>query len=169
MTFSASTCLTDLSGANLTDPIKFYSDVNNFLFEFNSANLSQLTGSSCPFILTNIPDGTKVVKIVSENNYCANIDVEKLDCGVFDFQLITDNDVSKIIATALKSSNVEPTDYKINWYGPNNTTNLVFSSGKGNKYSYDFTHPINQPVEGGTYFPVVENVFIDNKSFSNTG
>jgi hypothetical protein len=169
MTFSASTCLTDLSGANLTDPIKFYSDVNNFLFEFNSANLSQLTGSSCPFILTNIPDGTKVVKIVSENNYCANIDVEKLDCGVFDFQLITDNDVSKIIATELKSSNVEPTDYKINWYGPNNTTNLVFSSGKGNKYSYDFTHPINQPVEGGTYFPVVENVFIDNKSFSNTG
>jgi hypothetical protein len=169
MTFSASTCLTDLSGANLTDPIKFYSDVNNFLFEFNSANLSQLTGSSCPFILTNIPDGTKVVKIVSENNYCANIDVEKLDCGVFDFQLITNNDVSKIIATALKSSNVEPTDYKINWYGPNNTTNLVFSSGKGNKYSYDFTHPINQPVEGGTYFPVVENVFIDNKSFSNTG
>ena len=79
MAFSASTCLTDLSGANLTDPIKFYSDVNNFLFEFNSANLSQLTGTSCPFILTNIPDGTKVVKIVSENNYCANIDVEKLD------------------------------------------------------------------------------------------
>jgi hypothetical protein len=169
MTFSASTCLTDLSGANLTDPIKFYSDVNNFLFEFNSANLSQLTGSSCPFILTNIPDGTKVVKIISENNYCANIDVEKLDCGFFNFQLITNNDVSRIIATALKSSNVEPTDYKINWYGPNNTTNLVFSSGKGNKYTYDFTYPINQPVEGGTYFPVVENVFIDNKSFSNTG
>jgi hypothetical protein len=114
MAFSASTCLTDLSGANLTDPIKFYSDVNNFLFEFNSANLSQLTGTSCPFILTNIPDGTKVVKIVSENNYCANIDVEKLDCGFFDFQLVTNNDVSRIIAAALKSSNVEPTDYKIN-------------------------------------------------------
>jgi len=170
MTFTASTCLTDLGGTTLTDPIKFYSDVNNFLFEFGSANLSELTGSSCPYILQNIPNGTKVVKFVSENNYCATIDVEKLDCDYFNFQLITDNAVSRIITgnVSLKASNTSLSDYSIAWYGPDNKNNLVFTSGKGS-FSYDFTDPINQPVEGGTYYPVVQNVKFNGKTFSNTG
>jgi hypothetical protein len=170
MTFTASTCLTDLGGTTLTDPIKFYSDVNNFLFEFGSANLSELTGSSCPYILQNIPDGTKVVKFVSENNYCATVDVEKLDCDYFNFQLITNNAVSRIITgnVSLKASNTNLSDYSIAWYGPDNKNNLVFTSGKGS-FSYDFTDPINQPVEGGTYYPVVQNVKFNGKTFSNTG
>lgn len=170
MAFTASTCLTDLGGTTLTDPIKFYSDVNNFLFEFGSANLSELTGSNCPYILQNIPDGTKVVKFVSENNYCATVDVEKLDCDYFNFQLITNNAVSRIITgnDSLKASNTILSDYSIAWYGPNNKNNLIFTSGKGS-FSYDFTDPINQPVEGGTYYPVVQNVKFNGKTFSNTG
>jgi len=144
--------------------------VNNFLFEFGSANLSELTGSSCPYILQNIPDGTKVVKFVSENNYCATVDVEKLDCDYFNFQLITNKAVSRIITgnVSLKASNTNLSDYSIAWYGPDNKNNLVFTSGKGS-FSYDFTDPINQPVEGGTYYPVVQNVKFNGKTFSNTG
>ena len=181
MSFTAATCLTNTGSVNLIDPISFYSDKTKFLVPFTSATLTEITSSNCPYIIRNIPNGTKIVRLVSENGYCVDIDIQCDNiCDICDLNFKNYNTVSTTIAKITAgdltgSCQNQITEYLVYWYGPNtntspnNTNNFVFSSGKGNSFSYEYPHPINVPAQDGVYKPVIQKIKLNDKWFSLSG
>lgn len=186
MSFSAATCLTSLGTANVKDPIFIYSDVDDYAVPFTSTTLSLITGSSCPYIVRNIPTGSEFLKFVSDNGYCAEVQIFPNDlCLLFKLELENyfpqSNTQGKVVAGNLKSgpSNVI-SEYLIYWYGPNTIGNpksrqtLAFTSGKGSVFEpYDITHPFlgqnGKTVTPGVYFPVIQKVILNDIKFSISG
>jgi surface protein len=77
MTFEVAICLDDIGANNLVDPIVIYGNQDYYISEITSTTVSQLTLPNCPLILNNIPIGTTKLKIVDNNNLCAEIEIEE--------------------------------------------------------------------------------------------
>ena len=178
MPFSASTCLTNAGTTPLGPVLSAYTDTDAYLNPFASVLLTQITGSSCPYIFTNIPDGTTNIRLIDPTNSCCiTIPIQSDNfCNTCDlgFTTYSSQTNSQIIAGDLTGScQANISDYVINWFGPNNATNIAFKSGKGNTFSYQFTHPLTGSgfvfAQAGTYTPVIDRVIISGITFSNTG
>jgi hypothetical protein len=180
MSFSASTCLTNAGTTPLGPILSAYTDTDSYLNPFASVLLTQITGSSCPYVFTNIPPGTTNIRLIDPTTSCCiTIPIQSDNfCNTcnLDFNyypLVTD---SQILAGELIGSCQSPiTDYVINWYGPNSATNIAFKSGKGSTFSslYQFTHPLTGSsfifAQAGVYTPVIDRVQISGYTFVNTG
>lgn len=180
MSFSASTCLTNAGTTPLGPVLSAYTDTDSYLNPFASVLLTQITGSSCPYVFTNIPPGTTNIRLIDPTNSCCiTIPIQSDNfCNTCDldfnyYPLVTD---SQILAGELTGSCQSPiTDYVINWYGPNSATNIAFKSGKGSTFSslYQFTHPLTGSsfifAQAGTYTPIIDRVLISGYTFVNTG
>ncbi len=175
--FSASTCLTNLGTTPLGPTLYAYSDTDGYLISFASVLTSQISGSSCPYILTNIPEGTIYVRLIDPiTSCCITLPVQSDNfCNTCDlgFDLYPLETNSQILAGNLTGSCENITDYRIFWYGPNSDVNIAFTSGKGSLYSYSFTHPLTGSsfifANAGYYTPVIDRVRISGITFSNTG
>lgn len=182
MSITASTCITFTGYEPIGNTLNLYSNIDNFASSFGSVLTTQITGSSCPYIMSGIPDGTTSVQLrdpislccttifLQNNNVCVNC---TLDFDVYETQT-----VSQIVAGNLVGScDDNITDYIINWYGPEeNSTNIAFTSGYGTVFQnvgWDLTHPLTGSfsplVESGTYRPVIERVIINGITYSSSG
>ena len=174
MPFSASTCLSYTGTTTLTDPIRIFSNLD-YIVPFTSVTLNQIT--SCPLVLTEIPDGTVTIRLKSENNYCCDISLTCNDlCTTCDlaFDVYSTNLISRLVAGNLTGScDNNITQYKINWYRDGDTT-PIFTSGFGADFiPYNYTHPLTGTtsplVYSGLYTPVVDRIKINGLNYSYTG
>jgi hypothetical protein len=173
MSFSASTCLSYTGTTTLTEPISIYTFSDMLI---TAVTLNQIT--SCPLVLTGIPDGTTTIKIKSANFFCCDVPLTCNDlCTTCDlaFDSYSTSLISRIVAGNLTGS-CQPSisDYKINWYKSPDFTTPIFTSGKGVEFiPYNYTHPLNGTtsplVYSGTYIPVVDRVKINGLNYSYTG
>lgn len=177
MAFNVSTCLTNLGNRTITGPIDIYVN-SNLNTPIQTVALSQITPPNCPLSVS-VPDGTTSIRLtdrptgcsltmpIQNNNLCPTCD--------FDFSQVTNNKVGLISVgnlTAACETNI--TDYKVNWYGPGvGSNNLVFTSGFGNQFQYQYPHPLTGnaqlPAQEGVYTPKLVNVVLNGVSFSQTG
>ena len=173
MPFSASTCLSYTGTTTLTEPISIYTFSDVLI---TAVTLNQIT--SCPLVLTGIPDGTTTIKIKSANFYCCDVPLTCNDlCTTCDlaFDLYQTNLISRIVAGNLTGScDSSITDYKINWYRSPDLTTPVFTSGYGTAFiPYNLTHPLtgtSSPlVVAGTYTPIIEKINVNGLNYSTTG
>ena len=173
-TFSASTCIS--SNNTSPGPFNIYLDSNYTSTPFSSATLTQLT--SCPFVIV-VPTGTTSLGFkdtlldfcfettIQDNNICSNCNL-----GLSNYSATT---ISRLYCGLLTGSCQNITDYVIDWYGPNNTTTLQFTSGYGNVFSneYNLPHPLLGasaiPLNEGVYTPVIKKIILSGITFSNTG
>jgi hypothetical protein len=180
MPFSASTCLTYPQGFLSTGAFNIYSNVDNYTTPFQ-VSIPLLTLTTCPYIMGNVPDNTTSIKIIDTGNKCcATIDLLSNDLcttcelGFDDYET---NTVGVIVAGELTGSCQNTiSDYRILWYGPDNSNQLAFTSGFGTDPDFlprDFTHPltgINSPMQpSGTYVPVIDKIKLNGLDFSQTG
>jgi hypothetical protein len=177
MSFSASTCLIYTGTTTLIDPISIYSDFNGYSSPFTAVTLSDITSDNCPFILTNIPNGTTTLKLKSSNNYCCNIVLECNDlCTTCDlsFDSYSTDLISRIIAGNLTGScDNNITDYRINWYKDGDFITPIFASGYGTQFTpYNYTHPLvgnTSPMQpSGIYTPIIDKITINGLNYSQT-
>jgi len=177
MPFSASTCITNTGNTTLSSSINVYSDTDSFITSFTTIPLSAITSNQCPYIITNIPDGTTILRVKDlVSNCCFDFPIQSNDLCVtcdLNFNLFSASTVSLIVAGDLTGSCSSVTDYVVYWYGPNSTTNIGYISGKGTQFSYDFTHPLTGSsaifADAGTYKPVVDKLLLSGLTFSQTG
>jgi hypothetical protein len=175
MPFSSSICLTNTGTLPLGSYVNIYSNANNYSPAFQTnISLSQLT-SNCPYILTNIPDGTTEIKFEDTVSHCCyNLILSPNNlCDLFDIQIsgFSSTTISQIIAGLLVSSvGANITDYIIDWYGPENNTTIAFTSGYGTLFGpYQQTHPFNRISLPGYYAPMIRQIRINNINYSITG
>jgi len=179
MAFSAATCLTDIP--NGVTSFNVYLGQNNYTSPnliASSVPVSSLT-DSCPYIINNIPDGTTYLSFKdSSGTFCISIPIQNnnicdnCDLGFSNYSATTISKIYCGILTGSCQNNI--TDYLIHWYGPDNTTTLEFTSGKGNLFTYEVPHPFSSEttsiaVSSGNYAPVIQNVVLNGISYSNTG
>jgi hypothetical protein len=181
-TFSAATCITYNPGPVPAEgPFEIYLNNNYDVPPFIPyLTLGDVTGSQCPYIIE-VPTGTTVINFKDKlTSYCISIPVQDNNicqtCNL-GLSLYSASTSSVITAGVLTGSCQTPiVDYKINWYGPDSTTTLAFSSGSGiyaNPAS-TYTHPLSGPGRSipstaGVYTPVIQNVTVNGYSYSNTG
>lgn len=183
MPFSVSTCLTGLGSVTLGPTLTIYSNPippNNQGVFVGNVSTSLITGNACPYTFI-VPDGTTTVRLfdpvtfcyadipVSDNNVCSTCNLT--------FTSISNNLLSTINVGSLAGT-CDPaiTDYRINWYGPNNSTLLAFTSGAGTIWPVrDATQPITPTsldapfLEPGTYVSKITEVELNNVRFSYIG
>ena len=180
LTFSAATCITFNPGPQpATGPFNIYL-TNDYDVPYNVTpiELNEISGNACPYIIE-VPIGTDILYFKDiPSSYCFTTDVQannicfNCDLGLSLYSATTN---SRIIAGVLTGSCQTPiVDYKINWYGPDNTTTLSFSSGSGIYTSIsDWGHPLtgiqSPPAVAGVYTPIIQNVIINGINYSNTG
>ena len=175
MPFSSSICLTNIGTLPLGSNVNIYSNANNYSPAFQTnISLSDLT-SNCPYILTNIPDGTTQIKFEDTVSHCCyNLILSPNNlCDLFDIQIsgFSSTTISQIIAGLLVGSvDANITDYVIDWYGPDNNTTVEFTSGFGTLFGpYDQTHPFNRMSLPGYYAPMIRQIRINGINYSITG
>jgi hypothetical protein len=175
MPFSSSICLTNTGTLPSGSNVSVYSNANNYSTPFQTnIPLSQLT-SNCPYILSNIPDGTTHIKFEDTVSHCC-CDLTLTDnnlCNLFGIQLtnFSSTTISQIIAGILVSSvGATITDYIIDWYGPDDNTTVAFTSGFGTLFGpYQQTHPFTRVSSPGYYVPMIRQIRINNINYSKTG
>jgi hypothetical protein len=175
MPFSSSICLTNIGTLPSGSNVSVYSNANNYSTPFQTnIPLSQLT-SNCPYILSNIPDGTTHIKFEDTVSHCC-CDLTLTDnnlCNLFGIQLtnFSSTTISQIIAGLLVSSvGADITDYVIDWYGPDDNTTIAFTSGFGTLFGpYQQTHPFNRISSPGYYVPMIRQIRINGINYSKTG
>ena len=177
MSISATTCITYTGSTPLGPTLYLYSDVDGYSTSFGSVSTSDVTPPNCPYLITGIPDGATIIRLRDYiSGCCIDIPITSDDLCVVcslslsDYQNPT---VSQIIAGDLLSSCGEITDYVINWYGPNSSTNVGYTSGLGSTFNYQFTHPLTGDAaifaQAGTYTPIIDKAIINGIPFSQTG
>jgi len=182
MSFSASTCLSYLGSANLGPTLEVYinpiSPTNPGTYQY-TASTSSVTGGNCPYTFV-VPDGTTTIRLYDPITLCyADIPISNNDvCITCDlkFSSLSDNQVSTIYVgnlTGFCDTVIE--NYKIGWYGPDSTTTLAFTSGKGDIWDYNNEQPItsaspNAPfLLAGEYVSKITEVELNGVRFSYTG
>ncbi len=175
-------CLTNLNSyPGLTGPFIVYSDLDTINPIESQITLDSVTEPNCPYRV-DVPDGTTSIRLRDTNTGCyCTIPIQDNDiCEIcsFDFDLYSASTVGRLSVGNLTGSCETPiSSYKINWYGPSETSvfsnslPLSFTSGYGSEFSgYSFTHPILNdsaiPLEEGYYFPIISNLYYDGKKFS---
>ena len=170
-----------LSSSGLTSTstdFSIYTNDNKYAYPIaNNITNFQLTATTTPFNLL-VPQAATKVMILDKNNgkkTYADITTNNLcDTCDFGFDYYPTATVGRLYAgklTGTCQSNFG--NYKINWYGPNSSTNVAYTSGSGTSFNYSFTHPLTGATGlfalAGTYFPVIDKVKIGDVSFSQSG
>ena len=175
-TFSASTCIT--SSVTSPGPFDIYLDSDyTSTPHITNVSINSLTGNSCPYIIV-VPTGTTSLGfkdilldscttiLIQDNNICSNCNL-----GLSNYSAST---ITRLSCGVLTGTCLNINDYVINWYGPNDTTTLAFTSGAGSFLTLGMTpHPflgINSiPQPEGVYTPVISKIKLSGVTFSNTG
>ena len=181
MPFSSSFCLTNTGSLQLGTSVDFYSDVDSYTDPFQTdILLSDITAPNCPYVLTNIPDGTTTLQILDVNSSCCvEIPISTFTCDDCNFGFDVYSSVtfnSRIVAgnlTASCDNNI--TDYVIEWYNVNDLTTPLYISGFGDEFeqyqTWTFPHPLTGntsiPVTSGTYIPVIKYIRLNGINFSS--
>lgn len=181
MSFSSSFCLTNIGSLQLGTSVDFYSDVDSYTDPFQTdILLSDITAPNCPYVLTNIPNGTTTLQILDVNSSCCvEIPISTFTCddcnfGFDIYSSVTFN--SRIVAgnlTASCDNNI--TDYVIEWYNVNDLTTPLYVSGLGDEFEnilqWAFAHPLIGigaiPVLPGTYKPVIKYIKLNGINYSS--
>lgn len=178
MSFSFSFCLTNTGNIPAGSLINFYSNSNNYDEPpfLSNIPLDDITGTNCPYILTNIPIGTTKILIKDTNSSCCvTIDVlpnnlcDTCDLG---FDVYSASTISTIVAGLLTGScDNNITDYLIYWYNFDDLTQPYCTSGYGTEFApYQHTHPLTGlqsiPVIGGEYVAFIQKIKINGINFS---
>jgi uncharacterized delta-60 repeat protein len=175
-----SICLTTLGTLSQSAFVNIYSNLDVVTPIYTNIPVSSLFGANCSFIAT-IPDGTSSILLqqVDKSECFINLTILTSDfCDVCNlrFDVFSSSTVGRIVAGNLIDDcpNTSITDYIIDWYGPNSTTNIAFTSGKGTFFSgYAFTHPLinNTAIVAnpGTYFPQIRKIRINGIVFTQSG
>ena len=178
MTFSAEICITNTGNTQLGPVFYVYSDLDFYATPFNTNLLTEDLIGVCPYVLDNIPDGTLIVLLKDiSNGCCIYISLEPtIDlCTICDvgFNIYSANTVSVITAGNLTGScDNNITDYVVNWYGPNSSTEVEFTSGIGTTFNYDWEHPLTGTssvfVPPGVYIPEIDSVILNGVILQET-
>ena len=183
MPFSASTCLSYVGPTILGPTLKVYtnpiSQTNQGTYLMDVPRTS-VTGGNCPYTFV-VPDGTTTIRLYDPTTFCyADIPISNNNvcttCNL-NFTSISNNLLSTINVGSLSGScDSTITDYRISWYGPNNSNLLSFTSGAGTIWSVrDATKPITPSsldapfLEPGTYVSKITEVELNGARFSYTG
>lgn len=180
MSITASTCITFTGYEPLGSTLTLYSNIDNFSSSFGTVLLSQITGSSCPYIMSGIPDGTTSVQLrdpislccttifLQNNNVCVN-------CNLSLTSYLTNTVSQLVVGLLVGDCDDNISDYIINWYRTG-SSEVVLTTGYGTEFvniGWDLTHPLtgnSSPiVEPGTYYPVIDRVIINDIIYSNSG
>jgi hypothetical protein len=172
-TFSASTCI---SSTNASDgPFNIYLNSDYTSTPFSSATRAQIT--TCPYVIV-VPTGTTSLGFkdtilhyclnipIQDNNICSNCNL-----GLSQYSSST---ITRLSCGVLTGSCQNINDYVINWYGPNDTTTLQFTSGAGSFLTmgmipHPFTGINSRPLSEGIYTPIISKIKLSGITFSNTG
>jgi len=172
-TFSASTCISLTNASN--GPFDIYLNSDYTSTPFSSATLVQLT--TCPYVIV-VPTGTTSLGFKDTiENFCLDIPIQNNDiCSNCNLGLsqYSSTTITKLSCGILTGTCNNINDYVINWYGPNNTTTLEFTSGAGSFLTlgmipHPFTGINAKPVTEGVYTPVIQKIKLSGITFSNTG
>ena len=182
MSITVSTCITNTGTQPLSTSLQIFSNpvslYNPGQFVQNVPS-SSITGANCPYTFT-VPNGTVNIRIQDPTTLCY-VDIPVSDTNVcttcsLGLNNVNNNLLGQINVGSLTGScDNSISDYVINWYGPNSTSNLAFTSGQGTAFNgqYQYTHPIttsNSPVlNPGTYVGKITKVDINGAKLSSTG
>lgn len=180
MSFSAATCITfnGLPPSPQVGPFTIYYDSGHTEVILSNVNLSELTSPNCPYIISNIDDGTEFFYFKDQNNYCFTISVQDNDiCSNCNLGLsqYSSTTITRLSCGVLTGSCQNIADYVIHWYGPDDITTLQKRTGFGSVFSgeYDIPHPFlgisSIPLPEGVYTPIIQKVIVNGLTFSNTG
>ena len=170
-TFSASTCISNPTGG----PFNIYLNSDYTSTPFSSATFAQIT--TCPYVIV-VPTGTTSLGFKDTvSNFCFQTTIQDndicSDCnlGLSNYSATT---ITKLSCGILTGTCQNINDYVINWYGPNNTTTLEFTSGAGSFLTtgmipHPFTGINSRPLSEGVYTPVISKIKLSGITFSNTG
>jgi len=180
MSITASTCITFTGYEPIGNTLNLYSNIDNFASSFGTVLTTQITGSSCPYIMSGIPDGTTSVQLrdpvslccttifLQNNNVCVN-------CNLSLTSYLTNTVSQLVVGLLVGDCDDNISDYIINWYRTG-SSEVVLTTGYGTEFAdigWDLTHPLtgnSSPiVEPGTYYPVIERVIINDIIYSNSG
>ena len=172
MSFPVQLCLTNTGNTSLGPIFYAYSNLDSYTTPFDTnVLLSNIVGDSCPYTLTGVPDGTTTLLLKNiSNGCCVYMDVSEnldlcviCDLGFDDYSTSTVGLIS--VGDLTGSCDNSITDYVVNWYGPNSSTNIQFTSGKGSQFLYDYPHPLTGTssvlVPPGNYTPEIESVILN--------
>jgi hypothetical protein len=170
-----------LSSTGLTSTstnFSIYTDSNNYGYPVaKDITNTELTATTTPFnilvpqnaskiMVLDVNNGTKTYADINTNNLC-----DTCDLGFDYYPTAT---VGRLYAGNLTGTCQSSFgDYRINWYGPNSSTNVAYASGSGTSFNYNFKHPLTGSTGlfalAGTYFPVIDKVKIGGIAFSQSG
>jgi hypothetical protein len=103
MSFSASTCLSNLGLLPLGPIINVYSDYDSYNTIITTVSTSDITGENCPYTFI-APDGTTNVKLYDPTSECFSI-ISVNDCGFAGYVY----DVSTVSPTTTTTTTIPPT------------------------------------------------------------
>jgi hypothetical protein len=178
MSFSTSFCITNTGSLLQGTSVDFYSDVDGYTTPFQTdILLSNITGDNCPYVLTNIPNGTTTLQILDVNSSCCvTVPItQNTYCDICDlgFDVYSSTTLGRIVAGNLTGScDNNITDYLIEWYNITDLNTPVYTSGFGLEFGpYSFTHPLvglsSIPALSGTYVPVIKKVKLNGVNYSS--
>ena len=160
MSLTASTCITLTGPEPIGDTLYLYSNINNYSASFGSVLVNSITGDSCPYLITGIPDGTTSIQLRDpENLCCVTIFIQNNDlCHNCNLSLTSyqNQTVGQLIAGFLVGDcDDNILDYIIKWYRVGNDE-VIFTSGYGTEFTnigWNLTHPLT-----GSSSPIVEEI-----------
>ena len=182
MAFSASTCLSNTNGLTLGPTLTVYSNpisATNPGTTLYTASTSSVIGGACPYTFV-VPNNTQTIRLYDPITNCyVDIPVSSNDVCVtcnLKFSSLSNNQASTIYVGNLTGScDTVIENYKIGWYGPNDSSKLSFTSGKGDMSTYDYVHPITPTSPSspfllvGDYVSKILEVELNGVKFSYTG
>jgi len=180
MSFSVSTCIT-VGASGLGSTLKIYKNPvssTNFGTYLQDVSKTDITGSNCPYTF-NVPDDTTEIRIYDQSNYCyVDFTVDSANqCGPcnLSFDNVSNNLIGTInVGNLTGTCDPSITDYKVSWYGPNSSTNIAFTSGKGTLFpNYTTTHPLTGSsaplLFPGVYESRITDIELNGVKYSVTG
>lgn len=175
-----SLCLSDLGDLTLSSNVDIYSNSDNYTTPlYTNIPVNNLFGANCTFTAIVPDDATMLLlndPIENCNTFFPIVSSDFCDDCNLRFDVFSAGTVGRIVAGNLISDcddNVI-TDYIIDWYGPNSTTNIQYTSGFGTAFTgYSYTHPLTDDsaifAQEGEYIPRIRFVKINGNTFSQSG
>lgn len=149
--------------------------VSEYVTTFPSGVLPVLAGLTFngvtgPHGVSSINETPQSIELCEPVSLVANLCDE---CGLFFDEIQTGNIGIIVAGNLISTCQNNITDYVINWYGPNSTTQIAFTSGLGNQFVYDYAHPLTGEqspiVTSGEYLPVIDRIILGGVVYSQDG